>query len=211
MPTRRWIGNNLPSVPDLLITRLITGLADLSEPIATGGGDPAGGVGAALVVALAAAVAAAVADRSRGEWIQAGAARAQAQVLRRRALELARRDLAAHAEARRHLGGREHATSSQAKDWQLGQAVSTAAQPPLELAACARDLAQLAELLAGHADPDVRPDAVVAAMLSAGAARAAAHLVEINLVAGADDRRLAEARNRVLEAEQAARTSSQIT
>jgi formiminotetrahydrofolate cyclodeaminase len=195
-------------LPDLLTTQLIAGVADLSEPIATGAANPPGGAGAALVVALAAALLAAVAERSRGEWDQAGAARAQAQALRRRALELARRDAAAHAEARQLLDARGQ-RGGQSKDWELGQAVSAAAQPPGGLAACARDVAQLAELLAGHAQGDVRPDAVVAAMLSAGAARASAHLVEINLVAGADDR-LAEARERVLEAERAAGAASEI-
>jgi formiminotetrahydrofolate cyclodeaminase len=209
VPTRRWIGNNLPSVPDLLTPALIAGVAELTEPVATKGADPPGGAAAALVVALAASVTAAVAERSRAEWEQAGAIRAQAQALRRRALDLARRNAAAYAEARRQLAARA-AAGSQAKDWQLGQAVSAAAEPLQDLAACARDMAQLAELLARHAHGDARPDAVAAAMLSAGAARAAAHLVQINLVAGADEERLADARDQALEADRAAGAASQI-
>jgi formiminotetrahydrofolate cyclodeaminase len=196
-------------MPDLLTTRLIAGVAELSEPLATQTADPPGGVATALVVALAAAVAAAAADRSREGWEQAPAVRAQAQALRRRALELAERDAAAHAEARERLAARG-ARSDQTDDWQLGRAISATAKPLLELAACARDLAQLAELLAAHAQGDVRPDAAVAAMLSAGAARAAAHLVEINLVAGEDQRQLADARERVREAEEAAIAAGEI-
>ena len=206
MSTRRGIGENLPSVPDLLLTRLISGVAELTEPIAIGSADPPGGVGAALAVSLAATLAAAAAERSRTTWEEAGAVRAQAQTLRRRSLELAQRDAAAHAEARQRLGDR----TGQSGDWQLGQAVSAAAQPLLDLAACARDLAQLAELLAGHAEGDVRPDAVVAAMLAAGGARAAGHLVEINLVVGADDATLAGVQDRVFEAETAASAAGAI-
>ncbi len=196
-------------MPDLLTTRLIAGLAALSEPIATQDVDPEAGAAAALTVALAASVAAAVAERSRPGWSEAAAARAQAQALRRRALELAERDLAAHADARQRLTARG-TDGGAAQDWQLGQALSAAAEPLADLAACARDVAQLAELLAGQADADVRPDAAAAALLSAGAARAAAHLVEINLVAGADESLVAAARDRVREAEQAANAASQI-
>jgi formiminotetrahydrofolate cyclodeaminase len=196
-------------VPDLLTTRLISGVAELSEPLANQTANPPGGVATALVVAVAAAVTAAAAERSRSVWDQAPAVRAQAQALRRRALELAARDAIAHAEARQRMAARGGALS-QTDDWRLGQAIEAAAQPLLELAACARDVAQLAELLAGHAEGDVRPDAVVAATLCAGAARAAAHLVEINLVAGTDDRRLADVRERVREAESAATSAGEI-
>ncbi len=201
--------NNLPTVPNLLTARLISGVAELSEPVATQMADPPGGVATALVVALAAAVAAAAAEGSRAGWDQAPAVRAQAQALRRRALALAERDATAHAGARERLAARGGA-HSQTEDWELGQAIAAAAQPLVELARSARDLAQLAQLLAGHAEGDVRPDAVLAAMLAAGAARAAAHLVEVNLVAGADDRRVAEARACAREAETAAIAASEI-
>jgi formiminotetrahydrofolate cyclodeaminase len=196
-------------VPNLLTNQLIAGSAALTEPIASGEETPAGGAVAALVTALAASVTAAVAERSRGVWEEAPAIRAQAQVLRRRALELAQRDADAHATAQAHLDSRS-SESGQAADWELGRSVAAAAEPPLELAACARDLAQLAELASSRAEGDVRADAVVATMLAAAGARAAAHLVEINLVAGVDDQRLGEARARVREAESAASSASTI-
>jgi hypothetical protein len=54
------------------------------------------------------------------------------------------------------------------------------------LSACALTVAQLAELIASNAAGEVRADAAVAAQLAAAAARAGAHLVEINLVVGGD-------------------------
>ena len=77
--------------------------------------------------------------------------------------------------------------------------MSLAGHVPLEIGAAAGDVAQLATEIAAHGSADVRADAAIAAILAAGAARAAAQLVEINLVAGADEqlvtlaRRLAEA------------------
>jgi hypothetical protein len=54
-------------------------------------------------------------------------------------------------------------------------------------------VAALANEVAEHCDPVSRADAVGAAHLAAAAARAAAHLVEVNLGATADDPRVAEA------------------
>jgi formiminotetrahydrofolate cyclodeaminase len=86
------------------------------------------------------------------------------------------------------------AERSEAQDWRLGQAVREAAQPPLELSACALSVAQLAELISSHAAGAVRADAAVAAQLAAAAARAGAHLVEINLVVGGDRQPAVQAR-----------------
>jgi methenyltetrahydrofolate cyclohydrolase len=151
---------------------------------------PGGGAVAALVAALAASLAAAAADRSRTGWDEAGGARAQAQALRRRAIELAERDAAAYAAARDALARRllepgvTPGAQQAARDWQLGTAVERAAGPPLELAATAADIAELGGVIATRGAADVRADAVVAALLAAAATRAAAQLVQINLVVG---------------------------
>jgi methenyltetrahydrofolate cyclohydrolase len=151
---------------------------------------PGGGAVAALVAALAASLAAAAADRSRTRWEDAGGARAQAQALRRRAIELAERDAAAYAAAREALARRglepgvTPGEDQAARDWRLGTAVERAAGPPLELAATAADIAELGGVIAMHGAAEVRADAVVAAMLAAAATRAAAQLVQINLVVG---------------------------
>ena len=162
---------------------------------------PSGGSAAAQVAALAAAVAAAAADRSRERWDQAGGARAQAQALQRRAVELAERDQRVYALARRALAQRGQPADGEpseenqpATDWRLGCVLEAAAGPPLELAASAADIAQLAGMIALQGADEVRADAVIAADLAATAARSAARLVQINLVVGGDRRMAAIAR-----------------
>jgi formiminotetrahydrofolate cyclodeaminase len=184
-------------VPKSVASRLIAGTSLLSEQLAAGSAQPPGGAVAALVAAWAASLAAAAADRSRPEWSEAGGARAQAQALRMRALALAERGAKAHATAMETLEAARSAEAderAEVRDWQLGVAVEESAEAPLELAACSLDIAQLAHLIATHAAGDVRADAAVAAQLAAAAARAGAHLVEINLVVGGEHAPAARAR-----------------
>jgi formiminotetrahydrofolate cyclodeaminase len=171
----------------------------LSRRLEEGHIEPPGGAIAALVAAWAAALAAAAADRSREGWDGAAGARAQAQALRGRALRLLERGTQAHAHAMKTLAARRgHADTEgegeEVRDWRLGQAVRQAAEPPLELCACALSVAQLAQLIASHAAGEVRADAAVAAHLAAAAARSGAHLVEINLVVGGDRQPAVKAR-----------------
>ena len=184
---------------DSELKQFIEGAAELSAPLAEGDANPAGGPLAAVVAALAASLLAAAADRSRDGWDGAAGARAQAQALRRRALRLAEGDATAYANARAALAQRGGAADSQDRDARIGEAVSLAGQVPLEIGAAAGDVAQLATEIAAHGSADVRADAAIAAILAAGAARAAAQLVEINLVAGADEQLVALAR-RIAEA-----------
>jgi formiminotetrahydrofolate cyclodeaminase len=181
------------------LKQFIEGAAELSAPLADGDANPAGGPLAAVVAALAASLLAAAADRSRDGWDGAAGARAQAQALRRRALRLAEGDAAAYADARAALAQRGGAPDSRDRDARIGEAVSLAGQVPLEIGAAAGDVAQLATEIVAHGSADVRADAAIAAILAAGAARAAAQLVEINLVAGADEQLVALAR-RIAEA-----------
>ncbi len=178
------------------LKRLIEGVATLTAPLAEGDTDPAGGPVAAIVAALAASLVAAAADRSRDQWDGAPGARAQAQALRRRALTLAEGDADAYADARAALAERGGAGDAQARNARIGEAVSLAAFVPLHIGATAGDVAQLASEMATHGTAEVRADAAIAAMLAAGAARAAAQLVEVNLVAGADEQLVAIARSR---------------
>ncbi len=169
--------------------RLDSLIAVLAEDAAGGDDYPAGGVVAGVVAALAASLAAAAADSSRPEWSEAGGMRAQAQALHRRALTLARRDAAAYEAARQELlerGGEVGpGADDQERDRRLGRVVEQAAGPPLELAARAADIAELARVIAARGSGDVRADAMIAAHLAAAAAQAAARLVEINLVVSA--------------------------
>lgn len=152
------------------------------------GDDPAPGSGsaAALVVAMAASL---VAKAARGspDWPDAGGAAAQALSLRTRACELAVADAEAYRQALDRLARREGA------DHLLGGALDRAAEVPLEIARAAADLAALAQEVRRCCDPAIQVDVAGAAALAAGAAQAAARLVEANLSAAKDDPRVREA------------------
>jgi len=55
-------------------------------------------------------------------------------------------------------------------------------------------VAVLARSIADHVDPALGPDLEAAARLAGGAAKAAAHLVEVNLAVSEDDERVRRAR-----------------
>jgi formiminotetrahydrofolate cyclodeaminase len=65
---------------------------------------------------------------------------------------------------------------------------------PLRIAEAAADVVTLAESISALAAPGERGDVTGAALLAAGATRAAAHLVTINLTARPGDERDARAR-----------------
>ena len=144
---------------------------------------PAAGPLAAIVTAEAATVVSAVARLSGDQ----GAA-AQAESLGGRARPLAAADadayMAAAAQLSRPVG----------EDFELGRALVEAADVLLEIADAAADVAELAANVADRCIPSLRPDAVGAAMLAEAAARAAAHLVEINLAVTPADARADRAR-----------------
>lgn len=164
---------------------------------------PGAGPAAALVTAAAAALAAMAARSSRESWPDAGAAAAQADALRARAVKLAREDADA-LEAYLAARGPTAETRRAARDFRLGRALDEAADVPLAIAETACDVAMLAAEVADHCVGDVRPDAASAALLAHGAARSAAHLVEVNLAAGPDDQRVKRAHELVRAAGAAA-------
>jgi formiminotetrahydrofolate cyclodeaminase len=160
---------------------------------------PGAGPAAALTTAVAAALVAMAARFSRDAWVEAGTTVAQAEALRRRALQLARDDADA---LEAFLAARDTTVElrTEARDFQLGQTLERAADVPLAIAETACDVAMLALHTADHAEGDVRADAVAAALLAHGAARAVAHLVEVNLASGGDDARVQRVRELVLNA-----------
>jgi formiminotetrahydrofolate cyclodeaminase len=170
-----------------------TRVDDLLDAIAADTHGPGGGSVAAIVVALAAALLTMAARLSRDDWPEAGGAIAQAERLRRRVGPLAAADARAFREAIRALSG-ERRSESGARPLELGSALARAAEVPLRIAQTAADVASLAVLVAERANPDVRPDAAAAAVLAEAGARAAAHLVEVNLGAMPDDERVGAAR-----------------
>jgi len=142
---------------------------------------PGGGSAAALTVALAAGLTA-MAARFRAP--QAGDSEQlaiQADQLRHRAAALVDEDARAYQavlDTRRDCG----AGSSTARE-----AVQHASIVPLQICELAGQTSTLAARLAKDGNPNLRGDAITAALLAEAAARSAASLVRINIAAGAPD------------------------
>jgi formiminotetrahydrofolate cyclodeaminase len=135
-----------------------------------------------------------VARSSQETWSDAAGIAAQALALQARAAPLARTDARAWEAASAALraaadgdGGAETGRSS------LEKTLERAAAVPLDVAELGADVAALAALVGEHCEPAYRADAAAAAALAAGGARAAAHLVEVNLAVREGDPRLARA------------------
>jgi formiminotetrahydrofolate cyclodeaminase len=165
-------------------------LGELLDALGSVSGAPGGGSAAAVAVALAAAVVELAARASGDEWDEAGGALAQATALRLRSMRLSAQDADAYNAARQAL---RRAAAGAGGSGRLSDALSTAAEIPLAIAEAGADTAELARNVAEHADPDLRADAMVAALLAGAAARGASRLVEINLATTSGDPRAARA------------------
>jgi formiminotetrahydrofolate cyclodeaminase len=163
---------------------------------------PGGGSALAFTVAMAAAVVRMAARASKDSWDAAGGVAAQADALRARAAPLAQLDAEMYDSA---LAVRDGAAtlSSEKRDWEIGKAFAAAAEPPLEIARIAADVAELGAEVALSGDPRVRADAVAAATLAAAAARAVVTIVQVNLTSVEGDPRVAEAERLARTAEDA--------
>src|SRR5262245_12328873 len=107
---------------------------ELLEELARDAPVPGAGPGSALACAAAAALVAMAARSSCDGWEEARAAAAQADCLRRRAVELAEEDAEAveaflAARAASNSGEQQHV-----RDFRLGRTLDRAAEVPLELA-----------------------------------------------------------------------------
>jgi hypothetical protein len=158
-------------------------------------------IGATAVAAAATAAAQALADIARASDRTEMAA--QAEVLRLRVAGTARINALRYPRA---LAAQEASAAlpRDDRDREIGEAYASAAEPPLELARIASELAELGAEVTADALAALRADAVAATMLAAGAARGAVPLVAINLTAVANDDRVAEARRCAEAAERAA-------
>ena len=174
--------------------RLDVALGQLLEEIGGPPPGPGGGTAAAATVALAAQLVAMTARAAGEHWPEGRAAAAQAVALSGRASR------AAHDEAVVFPAALAALREPGRRDGERGDALDTAAAVPLQLAETAADVADLAALAAGAAHPDLHADVVLAAMLAEAGARAAAHLVEVNLTVAEGDQRLAAARAAVAAA-----------
>ena len=176
---------------------------DLLDLLASEERVPAGGSSAALVVAIAAGLVAKAARLSRSEWLEAGGAVAQADTLRARALSLAQSDAVAYEDALATLEGIENVKPDR-RDAAIQDALIRSAEVPLLISQTACDVSLLAADVAQAGNPALGADAGVAALLAEAAARAASHLVEINLATIPEDERSARGEELASKAKTAA-------
>ncbi len=152
--------------------------------------DPGGGSVAALAVTLAAGLCMMTAGLSRRQLPAAEQLAARARLLRDRAAPLAQAD----AEVYRAVLAAMRAPGGP------GDALSRACATPMEVAEIGAEVARLAAAVAAGGNPNVRGDAITAALLAAAGSRAAAALVRINLAAAPGDARPAHADQLAAEA-----------
>jgi formiminotetrahydrofolate cyclodeaminase len=148
-----------------------------------------GGAAAGPVAAQTGSAAAQVL-RAAAQAAGVGALAAQAVSLGTRLDRLAEDDARALERARSLMPDAEPDEPDARRDFALGRAIAEAGAVPLAIAEACADLVILAESLAPDADAASAPDVEAARLLAAGAARAAAHLVEVNLAHAPGDERL---------------------
>ena len=169
------------------------GLASFVESLSSPTETPASGSAAAAAGALAAALVANVAHSAADPGIAA-----QADALAARLTAMAAEDADAYEAALRAL--EQPGDGSETHDFLLGTMLRRAADVPLQIAEGAGDVAMLASAIAEVAPAGQRADLVGAALLAEGAARAAAHLVDINLASRSGDERHLRAHDAVAAA-----------
>jgi formiminotetrahydrofolate cyclodeaminase len=184
--------------------------------------DPGGGAAAALAVSLAAGLCVMTAGLSGRHLPAAERMAAQARLLRDRAAPLAQADAEAYQavlatlQAQRKdaaagppktAAGLPPASATPAgpppmpdQPPQVAAALSAACAVPMEVAEIGAEVAALAAALATGGNPNVRGDAITAALLAAAGSRAAAALVRINLAGTRGDGRPARAQQLAAEA-----------
>jgi len=154
--------------------------------------DPGGGSAAALAVTLAAGLGLMTA-RLSGPHLPAAAEMAdRARLLRDRAAPLAQADSEAYGAVLAALRAPGRAG--------VAEALSAACAVPMEVAEIGAGVAAVAAAVAAGGNPNVRGDAITAALLAAAGARAAAALVRINLAGAEGDGRPARAEQLAAEA-----------
>jgi formiminotetrahydrofolate cyclodeaminase len=167
-------------------------LGDFLDRLGTGRPAPGSGSASALTVAFAAGIVVMVARQSAESWDDSAGIAAQALALQARAAPLALANAQVWDEA---LDALEAVRADETPaNGGLEAKLDLSAAVPLEIAETAADTASLAALAAELGDGTYRSDAAAAAVLAAAGARAAAHLVAVNLTVQEGDVRLVRAR-----------------
>lgn len=176
---------------------------ELLDTIAAETPAPGGGSVAAFTTEMAASLAAMAARFAQGHWDGWAGALAQAEALRHRAAPLAEEDAVAYENVLTAMRMPKE-LEPEVRNTLIGETLSRAADAPLEIAACAVDVAELAAEIAISGNPNLRGDAAAAALLASSAVRVASNLVEINLSTVEGEERIARARALVRSSEHAA-------
>jgi methenyltetrahydrofolate cyclohydrolase len=155
----------------------------LLQRVATADASPGAGPTIAWTCAMAAGLAEMVCAVELRK--DPAARRDRAAELRGRALELAEADVAAYSAVMAVVARRDEPGHG----GRLREAMSHAAQPPLEIAETAAEVTRLAADCTAYARGGVRGEALTAAVLGETAVRAAAAVVEMNLAGARDDPR----------------------
>jgi formiminotetrahydrofolate cyclodeaminase len=145
------------------------------------------------VVAAAAALVEKSASLSIKHWDGAAGALEEARALRLKGFDLIEEDAQAYlafVAVLRAAKGNERAESQEA----VGVAHARTIDVPLRMTRAAAEVAELAVQLAEHGNPNLRADAVVAAILAAAAAESGLTLIAANLGEAPDDVRIAVAK-----------------
>ena len=169
-------------------------LGDFLDEIGSETPAPGGGSVAAVVAAMAAGLVGMAARFSQEHWEEARGVVAQAETLRARVTPLAEADAHAFEEVLAALRLPAQ-LEPEVRNAAIANALGRAADIPLAIARDAADVALLAALVAENGNANLRADAVAGALLAEAAAKAAAHLVAINLGTTREDERIVQARD----------------
>jgi methenyltetrahydrofolate cyclohydrolase len=153
-------------------------LTTFLEEVAERTSAPGGGAVSAVAVGMAAALVAMAARFSDKQLAAAHDLAEKADVIRSEVLPLAQADAEAYAAL---MTAFRLPKDDPGRTEAIAAAAEEAAAVPLEIAAFAAETALLAARLAEEGNPNLRGDAVAAALLASAAARTSANLVRINL------------------------------
>ena len=144
---------------------------------------PGGGAATAVAVALAAGLSGMAARLSADHLADATGLAERADRLRRRVAPLAQEDATAYGHVLAAYRDRDDGAPGVRRE-RIRTALSGAADVPLAIAEAGAEVAEVAARLAREGNPNLRGDAVAAALLAEAGVCAAAVLVEINTTAG---------------------------
>jgi formiminotetrahydrofolate cyclodeaminase len=153
-------------------------LTTFLEDVAARTSAPGGGAVSAVAVGMAASLVAMAARFSDKQLAAAHDLAEKADVIRTEVLPLAQADAEAYAAL---MAAYRLPKDDLGREEAIAAAAEEAADVPLEIAAFAAETALLAARVAEEGNPNLKGDAVAAALLASAAARTAANLVRINL------------------------------